>query len=187
MSIVASKIGTGITPEQFLSGMQKNQEAFKSWYDRFEWTSAEDQEWFASLGDRDDLRCLIIAADWCGDAVRNVPVVLHALEASGMPVEIMIKEQHEDLLDEFLTLGGRSIPIVIFADTGGYVLGTWGPRPAYVQEAMVQFKRDNTDSSAPDYAEKAAAVRSEILRRYGEDTAYQALVIRELRELLSSF
>jgi len=185
--IVASKIGQGISPEQFIAGMEKNQDSFKNYYDQFAWPSEDDREWFESLNNRDDLRCLIIAADWCGDCVRNVPPVLKALEVTGMPVELYIKEQHEDLLDDFLVLGGRSIPIVIFADTGGYVLGSWGPRPAHVQEAMVAFKKANPDREAADYAANLAETREEIRSRYGEGTGYQAAVVRELRDLLSNF
>ncbi|TCZ73414.1 thioredoxin family protein [Paenibacillus albiflavus] len=184
---VSAKIGQGITPEQFIQGMTKNQDKFQEYYSQFEWPSQEDKEFFESLNDRDDLRCLILAADWCGDVVRNIPVVFRALENSGVPVEVMIKEEHEDLMDEFLTLGGKSIPVVIIADTGGYVLGQWGPRPAHIQEVMVQFKQVNPDRNSSTYEDNLAATRQEILRRYGEGTAYQAAVVRELRELLSTF
>lgn len=184
---IAHKFGQGITPEQFMDGMTKNQDTFKDYYAKFEWPSHEDQEFFESLNNRDDLRCLILAADWCGDVVRNIPVVFRSLEKSGIPVEVMIKEQHEDLMEDFLILGGKSIPVVIIADTGGYVLGQWGPRPAHIQEVMVQFKQDNPDRGSSTYEDNLAAARQEIMRRYGEGTDYQASVVRELRELLSTF
>lgn len=95
---------------------------------------------FESLNNRDDLRCLIIAADWCGDVVRNVPVVFRAMETGGIPVEVLIMEQNLDVMDQFLTAGGRSIPVVIFTDTSGHVLDQWGPRPQHVQAVMNQFR-----------------------------------------------
>ncbi|ASS66751.1 MULTISPECIES: thioredoxin family protein [unclassified Paenibacillus] len=183
---IADKLSKGITPQQFREGMTKNKEAFESWYDRFEWESEDDREFFESLNNRDDLRVLILMADWCGDVVRNVPAVLRALENSGVPVEVLIMEEHLDTMDQFLTMGGRSVPIVIVADTGGHVLGQWGPRPARIQEPMVRFKQENTDREAPDYQDNLAETRKEIMRRYGEDAAYQKEVVRELRELFSS-
>jgi len=99
----------------------------------------------------------------------------------------MIQEQHYDLMDEFLTLGGRSIPIVIFADGSGNVLGHWGPCPKYVQEPMVKFKQENPDREAPDYQDNLAQARKEIMARYGEGTEYQQLIVQELREILSTF
>jgi hypothetical protein len=184
---IANKLGTGLKPQQFIAGMTKNRETFQSWYDQFVWTNEDDKEFFEQLQNRDDLRCVIIAADWCGDVVRNVPVVFRALEPTGMPVEVLIMEENLETIDQFLVMGGRSIPVVIFADTGGFVLGTWGPRPKYVQEPMVEFKKNNPDREAPDYQEKLDAVRQEIRRRYGEGRGYQDLIVRELRELLSTF
>jgi len=183
---VAAKLNKGITPQQFMDGMEKNKAEFRSWYDRFEWANEDDREFFESLNNRDDLRCLILMAEWCGDVVRNVPVVFQALSISGIPTEVLVIEQHLDTMDEFLTMGGRAIPIVIFADTGGHVLGQWGPRPKHVQEAMIAFKLANPNRDAADYQEKLAAARQEMGRRYGEGTDYQSVIVSELRDLLSS-
>lgn len=183
---VANKLGKGISPEQFIAGMTKNQDKFISWKEQFVWPSDDDQEFFESLNNRDDLRCLIIMADWCGDAVRNIPVVFNVLENSGIPIDVLIMEEHLDTMDQFLTFGGRSIPIVIIADTGGVVLGQWGPRPTHIQEVMAEFKATNPDPEAADYAERMGVVRAEIMRRYGEGTGYQATIVSELRELLES-
>lgn len=175
----------GISPQQFIDGMAKNQEAFRSWQEKFEWPDADTEYFFESQNNRDDLRCMIIAAEWCGDVVRNVPVVLAAMEKAGIPTEMFIMEQHLELIDQFLVMGGRSIPVVLIVDTGGHLLGKWGPRPKYIQEPMVAFKRDNPDREAPDYQDNLAAARKEIMARYGEGTDYQKLILDELRELLS--
>lgn len=182
---IGDKWGKGITPCEFQAGMTKNKEAFTSWYDKFAWPNDGLRDFFESLQHRDDLRCVILAADWCGDVVRNVPVVMRAMETAGIPTQILIMEEHLDLMDQHLTMGGRSIPVVFIVDTGGVILAKWGPRPSYVQEPMVAFKRDNPDREAPDYQEKLTAARQEIKRRYGEDTGYQTLILQELRELLS--
>ncbi len=182
---IGHKWGQGLTPAQFREAMTKNQEAFASWYDKFEWPDDETREFLESLNNRDDLRCMILAADWCGDVVRNVPVVLHVMETAGIPTKILIMEEHLDLMDQHLTMGGRSIPVVFVVDTGGVILAKWGPRPEYVQEPMVAFKLANPDREAPDYQANLAEARKEIMRRYGEDTGYQKLILQELRGLLS--
>jgi len=179
------KSGKGLTPAQFVESMTQNREAFAGWYDRFAWPNGEDRAFFESLRSRDDLRCFILASDWCGDVVRNVPVVFRVLEAARIPVEVLIMEQHLDVMDRFLTMGGRSIPVVIFTDAGGNVLGKWGPRPAHIQEVMVRFKQEHPDRNAEGYEAALNAARAEIIRRYGEDAEYQKSVVRELRELLS--
>lgn len=184
---LSHKLNKGLSPQQFIQGMTKNQEKFQEWYDLFAWESEEDKAFFESLNNRDDLRCLILAADWCGDVVRNVPAVFRALEISGIPTEVLIKEEHPDVMSQFLTMGGEAIPIVIFTDFSGHVLGHWGPRPKHVQEVMIKFKQENPDREAADYQEKIKIAREEMGRQYGEGTGYQAVIVRELRDLLSSF
>lgn len=181
-----SKLGTGLKPQQFMEGMEKNKEKFQEWYDSFQWEEGE-QAYFESLRHRDDLRCLILGAEWCGDVVRNIPVVFRVLESTGIPTELLIVEEHQDVMDQFTTLGGRSVPVVIFTDAGGFVLGRWGPRPNHVQEAMVAFKQANPDREAPDYQDKLAETRKEMGRRYGEGTGYHREIVKELKDLISSF
>lgn len=182
---LAHKFRTGISPQQFMDGMQKNKEAFQHGYESFEWLNAEDREFFESLNYRDDLRILILMEDWCGDVVRSVPVIFRALEVTGLETEVLIVEEHQDVMDHFLTMGGRSVPIVIVADSGGVVLGQWGPRPAHVQELMVAFKQANPDREAADYEEKIAVVRKQMAAKYEEGDGVNASVVKELRQLLS--
>lgn len=184
---LANKLRTGISPQQFIEGMNNNKESFVEWYNRFEWENEEDREYFKSLNNRDDIRCLILCAEWCGDVVRNVPVVFRALEDSGIPTEVLIKEDHMDVMEQFLTLGGEAIPIVIFTDTGGFVYGQWGPRPERVQAVMNEFKANNPDREAADYQEKIKEARVQIGKQYGEGTDYQTEIVKELRDLIAEF
>ncbi|EGL83757.1 hypothetical protein CathTA2_0690 [Caldalkalibacillus thermarum TA2.A1] len=182
---IAHKLGQGIAPQDFIDGMTVNRDKLTNWYDRFVWDE-DKKAAFQQLRNRRNLRCAIIASDWCGDVVRNLPVVLKVVEEAGIPTEIFIMEQHLDLIDQFLTLGGRAIPKVLFTNQDGNVLAEWGPRPAYVQEPMVRFKQENPDPKAPDYDEKKTAAYEEILKRYGKGTDYQKLIVDELYSLLSA-
>ncbi|NUU61164.1 thioredoxin family protein [Paenibacillus agri] len=184
---VATKFGQGLTPRQFVEGMTRNQQDFEAWYEKFAWEDESDREFFESLNHRDDLRVLILAADWCGDVVRNVPAVFRILETAGIKTEVLILEENQDLMDNFLTMGGRSVPIVIFADTGGYVLGHWGPRPEHVQRLMREFKQENPDREAADYDSKIGDVRKAMGQAYGEGTESHAIIAKELRGLISGF
>lgn len=180
------KLNQGLSPQAFIDSMEKNQDTFLSWGEQFAWPNGEIEEFYESLNNRDDLRCLIIAADWCGDVVRNVPVVFKAMEKAGIPTEVLVMEQHLDVMDQFLTMGGRSIPVVLITDTGGHVLGQWGPRPAHVQAVMIAFKQGNPDREAADYQDNLTAARKEIGRQYGEGTGYQTVILEELRDILAS-
>ncbi|MBM7646665.1 hypothetical protein JOD45_002898 [Scopulibacillus daqui] len=181
---ISHKIEKGITPEAFMRQMEKNKDLFLSYYEYFS-IGEEDLKFFKNLSDEKDIRCEIIAADWCGDVARNVPVVFRLMEIADIPVEVFILEENTDLIDQFLTLGGRSVPVVLFTNRNGDVLAQWGPRPAYVQEPMVELKKCQLDPASEEYKAKLKDVYAEIMRRYGEGTAYQQLIIDEIRHQLS--
>ncbi|GMA62488.1 thioredoxin [Alicyclobacillus fastidiosus] len=172
-----------MSPTEFVENMTRNQEQLQQWYNQFTWPDENSRTFFANCR-VPGIRCVIIAADWCGDVVRNVPVVFRLMEAAGIPTEVLIMEDHLDTMDQFLTLGGRSIPVVLFLDAEGGVVGRWGPRPTYVQEPMVAFKAANPDREAPDYQDNLAVARQEIMRRYGTDTSYQRLIVEEVKDIL---
>lgn len=181
-----AKLNTGLKPEEFIESMSVNKDKFLDWYDQFSWHNEEDEGYFLSLKNGEDVHCMILAADWCGDVIRNVPVVFRALEETGISTEVLIMEENLDVMDEFLTMGGRAIPIVLFTDKNGSILGQWGPRPQHVQEVMIAFKKGKPDRDAPDYGDKIKEVYAEMFKQYGEGTGYQNVIVKELRDILSS-
>ena len=77
---------------------------------------------------------LALSEDWCGDAVNLLPLV--ARLAASMPdaeLRVLGRDANLDLMDAHLTLGGRSIPVVILYDGSFVERGCWGPRPAPIQ------------------------------------------------------
>lgn len=40
------------------------------------------------------------------------------METAGIETEVLIMEENLDVMDQFLTMGARSIPVVIISDTG---------------------------------------------------------------------
>lgn len=182
---VQAAFEAGMTPQTFIDRMTRNQDKFFDWGNQFTWMDKATESFFTDLRGKSNVRCLVIAADWCGDVVRNVPVVLKVMEAAGIETRMLVMEEHLDVMDRFLTFGGRSIPVVLLIDPDGFVMSKWGPRPAYVQEPMARFKVENPDVEAPDYQEKLKAARMQVVQRYGEDTGYQVLIVKELRDLLS--
>lgn len=181
---IQNKLGIGLSAKEFIAKMTKNKDAFQNWYDGFLWSDNARQSFFENY-QSSGLRCVIIAADWCGDVVRNVPVVLRLMEAASIPVEMLIMEENLDLIDQFLTMGGRSIPVILFVRDNGDVVGRFGPRPTYVQEPMVLFKQTYTDKNAPEYEDKLKETRQEVVRRYGEGNSYHKLIEEEIQAILS--
>jgi len=95
------------------------------------------------IRDRDrNIRILIITEFWCGDAAQNIPVIEKALSPNEhIEIRYVFRDEHPELIDRYLTNGGRSIPkmIVMDAETGADLF-TWGPRPAAAQAEMTRMK-----------------------------------------------
>jgi hypothetical protein len=85
---------------------------------------------------------LVISEAWCGDAAQNLPYLqLVAAASEKIALKIVLRDEHLELMDRFLTAGGRSIPklILLHADTHE-VLADWGPRPAAAQSLYLDLK-----------------------------------------------
>ena len=80
---------------------------------------------------------------------QNLPVVQKMVEYQpNIDLKLIFRDEHLDVMDAFLTNGGRSIPKLIMLDEGSLAeLGQWGPRPAPVQEMVIEFKETGGEYS----------------------------------------
>ena len=101
---------------------------------------------------------LVLTEGWCGDAAQNIPLLNKlAVVSDKIELKLILRDEHLDIMDQFLTNGGRSIPKLIALNPEDFsVLGTWGPRPKPSQELINEFKLKNPD--AP-FSELAAALQ----------------------------
>ena len=89
---------------------------------------------------------LVLTEGWCGDAGQILPILNKMAEISpNINLSILLRDDNLELMDQFLTNNGRSIPKLIMIDPDTMdVLGDWGPRPEPAQ-LMYQGLRKNTD------------------------------------------
>lgn len=84
---------------------------------------------------------LIITEGWCGDAGQILPFVAKlAGENPLVNMQLVLRDEHPELMNMFLTNGGRSIPIIIGISEKMEVLGHWGPRPELIQREFLENK-----------------------------------------------
>lgn len=90
---------------------------------------------------------LVLTEGWCGDAAHALPVMAEMVKASdNIQLKLVLREQNLDLMDQYLTNGGRSIPKLIRLDAETLEeMGTWGPRPKEAQEIFTSLKEAAAD------------------------------------------
>ncbi len=92
------------------------------------------------------LKFLIITEAWCGDAAHNIPTLAKMADAQpNIELKLVYRDENLELMDQFLTNGGRSIPKVIIANENFEVLDSWGPRPADCQLLYTRLKEEKAD------------------------------------------
>lgn len=82
----------------------------------------------------------VLTEPWCGDAAQVCPV-LDQLQTLNPNIEMgfLMRDDHLELMDQFLTNNTRSIPKVLITDAQTHeVLGTWGPRPFIAHGIMMK-------------------------------------------------
>jgi hypothetical protein len=98
---------------------------------------------------------LVLTEAWCGDAAQNIPVIAKmANQNENIDLKLILRNQHLDIMDQYLTNGGRSIPKLICLDAETLEeIGSWGPRPEEAQTKAMKWKEDS-EISTKEWAEK---------------------------------
>lgn len=84
---------------------------------------------------------LVLTEGWCGDAAQILPVINKIVsESHFINLKIIFRDEHEELMNDFLTNGGRSIPKLLVLNSENEVLNTWGPRPSIATKIVQDYK-----------------------------------------------
>jgi hypothetical protein len=136
----------------------------------------EPETEMAALNANPGTKWLILNEHWCGDGAQIVPVQAAIALASKGRIEarVLFRDQNLELMDQFLTNGGRSIPKTIQLDSEFRVTTSWGSRPAEAQELVMRVKAD---------PERAHLYSEELHKWYAVDR--QKAIQSELRMLLT--
>lgn len=85
---------------------------------------------------------IVITESWCGDAAHVIPVINKIAELNqGINFRVVLRDDNEALMDQFLTNGSRSIAKLIILDTATKdVIATYGPRPSTATLLVNDYK-----------------------------------------------
>jgi thiol-disulfide isomerase/thioredoxin len=195
MTLDRARWDKGITYDAYKAAMTRNQERFSENEGKVV-LDPETVRVFKSLPQ--GIRILVLAEDWCGDVVANLPVLGRlAKEVPGLDVRVFYRDQNPDLIERWLNQGKyQSIPVFVFFDRDFRELGHWIERPASVTERRAQ-ERKNIFAAYPEFGSPDAPVdqleegvrgrlQAELQRMRDDMVPFaNAEVLRELRELVS--
>lgn len=97
---------------------------------------------------------LVITESWCGDAAQILPVIHKIAELNPkITMKLVFRDENELLMNQFLTNGGKAIPVVLFLDLEDKVLARWGSRPS-VATQMVEAEKAKNGKLTPEFKEE---------------------------------
>ena len=194
MAVTRERFEQGMTYAAFKAQMTRNRERFEENERRFTPDPA-DLAVFQQLPR--PLNVLVLAEDWCGDVIANLPILGKLAEASGkLNLRIFLRDQNLDLMDQYLNQGKfRSIPVFVFFDDDFNEIGRFIERPASVTELRAR-KRLEIYARHPEFGSPDAPVdqlpedvrqrlQAELAAMREETTPFaNAEVVRELRAIV---
>jgi len=143
---------TGIEKTEALANYTKlNDRRMRRW-DKTIKISKETQQKISEFNQK--MTLLIITESWCGDAAHVIPALNKMAELNpNIDVKLVLRDENLELMDMFLTKGGRAIPkVIMIDDETGAVLSTYGPRPSEASSYVNRFVAKN-GSLTPEFKE----------------------------------
>lgn len=108
------------------------------------------------------ITCLVLTEGWCGDAAQTLPIISKIADESDLiTLKIIFRDEHEQLMSQFLTNGGKSIPKLLVLNSQNKVLNTWGPRPNTATKMVQDYKNK--------YGQLDAAFKQQLQVWYNKD------------------
>ncbi|WP_452601973.1 thioredoxin family protein [Pontimicrobium sp. MEBiC06410] len=92
-----------------------------------------------------DMTWIVLTESWCGDAAHLMPVMNKVADLNdGIDFRVVLRDENEALMNQFLTNGGKSIPKLIMLDnTTGDIVNTFGPRPNEATKLVNDYKAEH--------------------------------------------
>jgi len=196
MVITRERFEQGMTYDQFKAQMTRNRERFEENERAFQ---PDPADLAAFEGLPRPLDVLVLAEDWCGDVIDNLPILGRiAAESGKLNLRVFLRDQNLDLMDQYLNRGEfRSIPVFAFFDTGFAEVGRFIERPESVTARRADLRRQ-LSAEHPEFGDPSmsiAQVPEDVRERLMEAMAARRQttkaednrdVVRALREIVAS-
>jgi len=112
---------------------------------------------------------LVLTESWCGDAAHVMPVINKVASLNDhIDFRIVLRDENEALMNEFLTNGSKSIPKLIAIDTETEnVMDSYGSRPSIATDLVNEYKAKHGELT-PEFKE-------DLQRWYNKDKGQTAI------------
>ena len=161
--VTPERYSQGMTYDQYMDTVKVNKARIEEYYSNV----SLDSEQTARLQElvsheNGPARMMVIGEDWCGDVVRELPVLARVAEAAGVELRIFPRDENHDIMNEFLKEGlYMSIPVAVFYDQGHEYICHWIERSEVANreqgEIEAAIRSEEPDISDQDFGRQRRA------------------------------
>ncbi len=129
------KFAKGLPYKRYMDASEDQESRWQEVYDRVSLTDAQKQ---LLAGFTRKMNVLCLSGAWCGDCVRQGPVLQRIAEASEViDLRFLDRDANPDLRDRLRVLGGMRVPIVVFLSEDFLECGHFGAKTLSTYRKMV--------------------------------------------------
>ncbi len=100
---------------------------------------------------------LVITESWCGDAAQVIPVINKLAEAGNIDLKLVLRDENDALMNNFLTNGNKAIAkLIVYNPETFEPIASWGPRPSTATQ-MVAEEKAVKGSLSPEFKQELQA------------------------------
>ena len=125
--VTLERFGQGMTYDEYMETVKVNKARIEEYYANVSLGSDQTEALRELAGSEGGpAKMMVIGEDWCGDVVRELPVLARVAEAAGFELRIFPRDENHDIMNEFLKEGlYMSIPVAVFYDQGHEYICHW--------------------------------------------------------------
>ncbi len=182
--VTPQRFSEGISYSAYIDQINVNKARFEDFYKNFQVTP-EDTKSLKELASQPNgpAKMLVLGEDWCGDVIRGMPVLARICEAAGLEMSIFPRDQHHDIMNEFLKNGEwMSIPVAVFYTRDHQYICHWIERPESAEREMEEIS-DAIRAENPEITEQEFGLERR-KRTASRAQAWQQDSVTEIKELL---
>lgn len=133
-----TKFASGLNYSKFLETYAKP-EHLQRWQAAHEQVVLAEAQVALLKGFTRQMNVLCLAGAWCGDCVRQCPILQRFAEAAGViDLRFLDRDAHMDVQQELLINGGQRVPVVVFLSEDGYECARYGERTLSTYREMAR-------------------------------------------------
>ena len=140
--VTPQRFDEGFTYADYMAQVNVNKDRMDGFYENFKVTP-ENEASLKELAASSDgpTKMLVLGEDWCGDVVRGLPVLARMAEAAGWDMRVFPRDQHHDIMNEFLKEGQwMSIPTAVFYTSDHRYILHWIERPEVAEKESKEIE-----------------------------------------------